>query len=133
MLQWPYELELFVTQPRQSQRQTKFLDPERLLKNKMESNIIYTSMCHECFFESGPVLFSKLSFLLVRKRQNHSKTIMCLCVCICWVVLSIGLCLMLRMCVFSLHFLVYSSMVLDVADFVCSDVVDVFCLFMNYF
>ena len=57
MLQWPYELELFVPQPRFLVKDK--LHPERLLKNKMESKIIYTSMCHECnvfrFFESGPV------------------------------------------------------------------------------
>lgn len=57
MLQWPYELELFVTLPRFLVKDK--LHPERMLKNEMESKIIYTSMCHEChvfrFCESGPV------------------------------------------------------------------------------
>lgn len=119
MLQWPYELELFVTQPRFLVKDK--LHPERLLKNKMESKIMYTSMCHEChvnaflravqfFWKEGntgkhrwkpflTIVLVSFPFLLVRKRPNHSETIMCLCACVCWVVLPIGLCLMLRMCV----------------------------------
>ena len=107
MLQWPYELELFVTQPRFLVKDK--LHPERLLKNKMESKIIYTSMCHEChvfrFFESGPVwgkegntgkhrwrpfltiLFSELSFFCLWESVQIIVKLLCVCVlCVCWVV-----------------------------------------------